>query len=95
MTRRALFLAAVAALAATAGLVAQPQDDVYSPKLRIAWEAFKKLRDSGKVVIVDVRDEVSFTSGHIPGARSIPVDQTEKKIAELKKQKLPIVTYCA
>jgi rhodanese-related sulfurtransferase len=94
MTRRVLFLAALTILIGCAGTAAQV-DDLHSPKLRIAWEEFKKLHDSGRLVIVDVRDEASFAGGHIPGATSIPVDETAKKIAELKKLKKPVVTYCA
>jgi rhodanese-related sulfurtransferase len=85
----------------TAGLVLScsgataQEDDIYSPKLRIAWDEFKKLYDQKKVVVVDVRGEGGFQTGHIPGARSIPLDDVEKRIPELKKLKKPIVTYCA
>jgi rhodanese-related sulfurtransferase len=76
------------------GAVAQ-EDDIYSPKLRIPWEEFKKLQDHENVVVVDVRDAGSFQTGHIPDARSIPLDDVEKRIPELKRVKKPIVTYCA
>jgi predicted sulfurtransferase len=95
MTRRAFVVAcAVSVAAACTGTVAQ-EDDIYSPKLRIAWEEFKPLYEQDKVVVVDVRDRAGFDSGHIPKARSIPLDEVEKHVAELKKAKKPIVTYCA
>jgi rhodanese-related sulfurtransferase len=69
--------------------------DVSSPKLRIGWEEFKKLYDAKKVVVVDVRDKGAFEAGHIPDSRSVPLDEVERRAAELKKLKKPIVTYCA
>lgn len=95
MTRRALMMtAALAVLGAACGTSAQG-GDVSSPKLRIPWAEFKKLQDSGTVVVVDVRDEGSYAAGHIPGAASIPAGEIEKRAGELKKRKVPIVTYCA
>lgn len=77
------------------GGLAAAQDDLSSPKLRIEWTAFKKLYDAKNVVVIDVRDPISYESGHIPGARLIPYDQVAKHIAELKRVKQPIVVYCA
>jgi rhodanese-related sulfurtransferase len=94
MTRRWFVLAAAALVIGCSGSFAQ-EDDIYSPKLRIAWDDFKKLYDAQNVVVVDVRDEGSFQISHIPGARSIPLAEVEKRIPELKKLKKPIVTYCA
>jgi 3-mercaptopyruvate sulfurtransferase SseA len=93
MTRRSFILIAISAMAC-AGAVAQ-EEDIFSPKLRITWDDFKKLYDANKAVVIDVRDEGSFSNGHISGARSIPLDTLEKRIAELRKLKKPIVTYCA
>lgn len=96
MTRRALLLTAgLAVLSAACGAAAQGGGDISSPKLRVAWAEFKKLHESGKVVVVDVRDEASFAAGHIPGATNIPGGEVEKRARELKKLKRPIVTYCA
>jgi 3-mercaptopyruvate sulfurtransferase SseA len=81
----------LATIAPQAGL----QDDASSSKLRIEWAEFKKLHDAGSVVIVDVRGAESFEAGHIPGARSVPLDEVEKRADELKKLKKLIVTYCA
>ena len=74
---------------------AHAEEDTTSPKLRISWDEFKKLHDSGKLVVVDVRSAAAFEAGHIPGPRSVPLEQVEKRVAELKKLKRPIVTYCA
>ena len=94
MTRRLFVLVAtMCVLSCSVGL--GQEDDVNSPKLRIGWDEFKKLYDEKKVVVVDVRDEGSFEAGHVPDSRSIPLEQVEKRAADLKKLKKPIVTYCA
>jgi len=82
--------------AAAAGLpVAAQTTDLASPTLRIQWEEFRKAYDAKTAVVVDVRDEASFEAGHIPGARSIPLDQIATRAAELKKLNKPILLYCA
>jgi rhodanese-related sulfurtransferase len=70
-------------------------EDTSSPKLRIAWDEFKKLYDSREAVIVDVRSADQFEAGHIPGSRSIPLDQVSQHVAALTELKKPIVLYCA
>ena len=67
------------------------EDDTSSPSLRIDWKEFKKLYDAKAIEVMDVRGDVSFESGHIPGARSIPLDQVEKRVTELRRSKKPIV----
>jgi len=53
------------------------------------------LRDaaSGDIVVIDVRPESEFAAGHIPYARSIPLTELKKRIAELPQDK-DIVAYC-
>lgn len=70
-------------------------DELASPKLRIAWDDFRQLYDAGNVVVIDVRDSASFVAGHIPGARSVPLPEIEKSVAALKRIRKPIVLYCA
>jgi rhodanese-related sulfurtransferase len=48
---------------------------------------------AGEVTLLDVRPNLEFTQGHIPGARSIPVDELEGRIAELPAKGV-IVAYC-
>ena len=98
--RAIAFVVSVLALVVTipAGAAEQQQDhdeDTSSPSLRIDWNEFKKLYDARAIEIIDVRGDVLFESGHIPGARSIPLDQIEKRVAELRRSKKPIVLYCA
>jgi len=47
----------------------------------------------GDVVLVDVRPEVEYEAGHIEGARSIPLGELERRLAELPPE-AEIVAYC-
>jgi 3-mercaptopyruvate sulfurtransferase SseA len=79
-----------------ASAAAQEQaEDTSSPSLRIDWKEFKPLYDAKAIELIDVRGDVFFESGHIPGARSIPFEQVEKRATELRRSKKPIVLYCA
>ena len=47
----------------------------------------------GDVVLVDVRPPVEYAAGHIEGARSIPLDELEQRLADLPADS-EIVAYC-
>jgi rhodanese-related sulfurtransferase len=47
----------------------------------------------GDVVLVDVRPQQEFAAGHIDGARSIPLDELEQRLAELPADR-EVVAYC-
>jgi rhodanese-related sulfurtransferase len=47
----------------------------------------------GDVVLVDVRPEQEYAAGHIEGARSIPIDELERRLAELPPD-TEVVAYC-
>ena len=49
--------------------------------------------DRGDVVLVDVRPQEEYAAGHIAGARSIPVGELERRLAELPAD-AEIVAYC-
>ncbi|MDX1462951.1 MAG: rhodanese-like domain-containing protein [Marinirhabdus sp.] len=46
-------------------------------------------------IILDVRSEAEWNSGHIAGAKHIPLQQISSKISEIKKWDKPVITYCA
>lgn len=48
---------------------------------------------NGDVVVIDVRPRIEFDTAHLPFARSMPLDEIDKRIAELPKGK-EIVAYC-
>ena len=85
----------VVLLAVAVPAAQHPDEELASPKLRISWDEFRKLHDAKQVEVVDVRGKVPFESGHIPGARQIPVEDMGKHVKELRKLKKPIVLYCA
>jgi rhodanese-related sulfurtransferase/DNA-binding transcriptional ArsR family regulator len=49
--------------------------------------------ERGEVVVLDVRSEAEFRSGHIAGARSAPVDELDALVGELPKHR-EVVAYC-
>ena len=55
-------------------------------------ELIGRLR-KGDIVLVDVRPREEFDAGHIEGARSIPLDELEQRLAELPADR-EIVAYC-
>jgi rhodanese-related sulfurtransferase len=48
---------------------------------------------SGDIVLIDVRPVEEFLAGHIDGARSIPLDELERRLAELPTDR-EVVAYC-
>lgn len=48
---------------------------------------------AGDVVLVDVRPREEYDAGHIEGARSIPIDELQRRLAELPAD-TEIVAYC-
>jgi rhodanese-related sulfurtransferase len=55
-------------------------------------ELIARLR-KGDIVLVDVRPAEEFAAGHIRGARSIPIDELEGRLAELPADR-EVVAYC-
>jgi rhodanese-related sulfurtransferase/predicted transcriptional regulator len=49
--------------------------------------------DDGDVVVLDVRPSDEYVAGHLPGARSIPIDELEAHLDQLDPEK-EIVAYC-
>jgi rhodanese-related sulfurtransferase len=47
----------------------------------------------GEVVVIDVRPEVEYRAGHLPFARSLPLAEIERLLADLPSDK-EIVAYC-
>ena len=91
--RRRIFLAlllacAVAPAAAARAQTAAPQPP---PADRITLEEFKRLRDAGKVYVLDVRYQVETK---MKGSTHIPLDQLESRLSELPRDR-EIVTYCS
>ncbi len=93
-TRAAVAVAAVAFL--TAAALGVPRVRAFGTEAaRITLADLKKDLDAGRVLVVDVRGDQAYATGHIPGAVSIPLEALPQHLAELKSEKRPIVTYCS
>jgi rhodanese-related sulfurtransferase len=55
-------------------------------------ELLARLAD-GDIVVIDVRPSEEYVGGHIDGARSIPLAELERRIAELPRD-AELVAYC-
>lgn len=49
--------------------------------------------EGGEVIVLDVRPEEEYRAGHVPGAWSVPVEDVERIIPELPRDR-EIVAYC-
>ncbi len=47
----------------------------------------------GDIIVLDVRPEPEYSVAHLPYARSMPVSELQKRMAELPADK-PVVAYC-
>jgi rhodanese-related sulfurtransferase len=56
-------------------------------------DELRRLVDEGQVTLLDVRPELEYRQGHIVGARSIPVAELERRLAELPRDR-EVVAYC-
>ncbi len=46
-------------------------------------------------LVIDVRDPAEYAKGHIPGAKSMPLADLERRAAELDKHKAkPVIVHC-
>lgn len=59
----------------------------------LSHEELKERLQQDDVLVLDVRPEEEYEAGHIPGARSIPIDRLETRLEELPEDK-EIVAYC-
>lgn len=48
---------------------------------------------AGEALVLDVRPGAEYTAGHIPGARSIPIDELARRLDELPAD-ATVVAYC-
>jgi rhodanese-related sulfurtransferase/DNA-binding HxlR family transcriptional regulator len=69
------------------------RDYLGEPVEAIGREELRERLKRGDVVLVDVRPEQEFAAGHIGGARSVPLEELEQRIAELPADR-DIVAYC-
>lgn len=91
---RVLVILGLCVLAGSAPLNAQ-QNESPDQLPRITLAQFKKLADGDAIVVLDVRDALTYAEGHIPGSLSIPLDQLQRALPKLHALAKPLVTYCS
>jgi rhodanese-related sulfurtransferase/predicted transcriptional regulator len=60
---------------------------------RIGRDELRKRLRRGDVVLIDVRPRAEFDAGHIEGARSLPIEELERRLDELPSG-VEVVAYC-
>lgn len=45
-------------------------------------------------IVLDVRSKGEFETGHVQGAKNVPLDTLNSKISEIKKWGKPVITCC-
>ena len=71
-------------------------DQISSAPERLTAETRASLLEKareGEVIVIDVRPAVEYRAGHLPFARSMPLMEIERRLAELPAGK-EIVAYC-
>jgi hypothetical protein len=72
---------------------AQRQVDPAIPIFYIGVKRVKADLDAGRpLVLVDVRSSGEFNTGHLPKARSIPLEVFSRRLAEIPRD-IPVVLY--
>ena len=57
--------------------------------------AATRLINDGEALVVDVRDEKEYKTGHVLGAKSVPVGSMDQRMHELQKHKgRDVLVYC-
>jgi DNA-binding transcriptional ArsR family regulator/rhodanese-related sulfurtransferase len=71
--------------------------DAYRPQRhtfdQIAADEVQTRVRAGDIILLDVRPAIEFAADHLPGARSIPLEELPRRLNELPRDCL-IVTYC-
>jgi len=99
IVRLAIILVSVSLVAAVSMLTGATQSQATAQESGGAVRRISpaELRDAwkkGKAILIDVRNEESYSAGHIRGARLIIASDIGSHIKELPKNKL-IATYCS
>ena len=74
-------------------LIIEQSNLPYPDVPRIKVEDARAAAERRQAIIVDARSATQYAHSHIPGAKSIPVNELENRLSELNKDQL-IITYC-
>lgn len=67
----------------------------FTPVSSITWEEANRMlaeAASSGAILLDVRQPQEYSSGHMPGAKLIPVGDLESRLNELQPEQ-PIIVY--
>jgi rhodanese-related sulfurtransferase/predicted transcriptional regulator len=64
-----------------------------APVVEVDRDELLERARAGRLVLLDVRPPEEFAAGHIPGARSIPVDELSARLDEVPED-ADVVAYC-
>ncbi|MDE2418826.1 MAG: metalloregulator ArsR/SmtB family transcription factor [Burkholderiales bacterium] len=70
------------------GMVAEPDRMVRMGRKELMLQARR-----GEIVVIDVRPQNEYDAAHLPYARSLPLDELARRMAELPRD-VEIVAYC-
>jgi rhodanese-related sulfurtransferase len=59
----------------------------------VTLDELRRLVRDAEVTVLDVRPHDEYVAGHIPGARSIPVRELKRRLAEIPKGR-EVIAYC-
>lgn len=59
----------------------------------VSVEELRERLQNGEIILLDVRPQVEYENGHLPGALSLPLAEIKQKLASLPDDKT-IVAYC-
>ena len=54
----------------------------------------EELKQHDQAVLLDVRTEQEYRSGHIPGSKNVPLDQLHRAKDVIKDMEAPVYVYC-
>lgn len=60
----------------------------------IDFKQAKEILEREDVLLLDVRTEEEYVTGHIPNSTLIPLDELEERLNELKQKDKMIIVYC-
>jgi len=86
----ALLLAACGGQSNTA--VADPTIDPATLPAEVDVKTVSAVKDSGDVLVLDVREQWEYDEGHIPGVTLIPMNEVPTRLNEIPTDKEVIVT---
>jgi len=89
-----LTLAGGPASPAVAGVRAGAALQTGDPAALLPVDRVLQLVHQGGVVLIDVRTEKDFDRAHLPGAISVPLDQLEARVEELRAAGRTVIVYC-